>query len=69
MSEIGVASLGNCLEKWSAADEVHGRKCTICSQRGNDVKKLVLEAVPELLIIQLKDLEKLKTQLTKFVSE
>ena len=52
--ERGVASLGNCLESWLGEDDVQDWKCTSCSQRGSVVKKLVLEAVPELLIIRLK---------------
>ena len=51
--ERGVANLENCLERSLAADEVQDWKCTSCSQCGSTVKKLVLEAVPELLIIQL----------------
>ena len=52
--ERGVANLDNCLERWLAADEVQDWKCTGCSQCGICVIKLVLQAVPELLIIQLK---------------
>ena len=51
--ERGVESLENCLERWLAADEVHDWKCRSSSERGSGVKKLVLEVVPELLIIQL----------------
>ena len=54
MPERGVANLDNCLERWLAADEVQDWKCTGCSQCGICVIKLVLQAVPELLIIQLK---------------
>ena len=54
MPERGVASLENCLERWLAEDKKQDWKCTSCSQRGNGIKELVLEAVPELLIIQLK---------------
>ena len=51
--ERGVESLENCLERWLAADEVHDWKCSSSSERGSGVKKLVLEVVPELMIIQL----------------
>ena len=70
--EIGVASLENCLERWLAADEVPDWKCASCSQCGSGVKKLVLEAVPELLIIQLKRFrkaEKLFKSTWKFISK
>ena len=58
VSERGIASLENCLERWLAANEFQDWKCTSCSQDGSNVKKLVLEAVPELLIIQLKKFRK-----------
>ena len=51
MPERGVASFEDYLERWLAADEVQGWKCTSCSQRGSGVEKLVLQVVPELLII------------------
>ena len=58
--ERGVASLENCLERWLAEDEAHHWKCTSCSQRGSEIKKLLLEAVLELLIIQLKRFRKVE---------
>ena len=64
----GLESLENCLEKWLAEKEVQDWKCTSCSQYGSGVRKLVPEAVPELLIVQLKHLEKF-TQLRKFRSK
>ena len=56
----GVASLEDCLGRWLAADEVQDWKCTSCNQRGSGVKKLILEVVPELLIIQLKRFRKVE---------
>ena len=63
--ERGIASLENCLERWLAADEVQDWKCTSCSQRGSGVKKLVLEAVPELQIVQLKRFRKVESSVDK----
>ena len=63
--EIGVASLENCLQRWLAPEEVQDWKCTSCSQHGSGVKKLVLEAVPELLIIQLKRFRKVENSVEK----
>ena len=40
VSERGVASLENCLERWLVALEVQDCKCTSCSQCGSGVKKL-----------------------------
>ena len=65
MSERGIASLENCLERWLAANELQDWKCTCCSQDGSNVKKLVLDAVPELLIIQLKRLRKVESSVHK----
>ena len=65
MPEIDVTSLKKCLEKWLAADEVQDWKCRSCSQRGSSVKKLVLEVVPELLIIQLKRFRKVENSVQK----
>ena len=53
MPERGAASLENCLERWLTKDEVQDWTYTNCSQRWSAVKKLVVEVVPELLIIQL----------------
>ena len=64
MPEKG-ASLENCLKTWLAADEVQNWKCTSCSQRGSGAKKPVLEAVPELLIIQLKRFRKVENSVEK----
>ena len=51
----GVTSLESCLERWLAEEHVQYWKCTSCCQSGGSgVKKLVLEGVPELLIIQSK---------------
>ena len=69
MSERGVASFENCLEKWLAEDEVQDWKCTSCSQHGSSVKKLVLEAVPELLIIQLKRFRKVESSVEKIYKQ
>ena len=63
--EIGAASLENCLERWLAPDKVQDWKCTNRSQRESGVKKLVLEAVPELLIIQLKRFRKIENSIEK----
>ena len=63
--EIDVTSLKKCLEKWLAADEVQDWKCRSCSQRESSVKKLVLEVVPELLIIQLKRFRKVENSVQK----
>ena len=46
-------------------DEVQDWKCTSCSQCGSGVKKLVLEAAPELLIIQLKRFRKVENSVEK----
>ena len=61
----GVKSLENCLERWLAADQVQDRKCTSYGQCGNSAKKLVLEVVPELLIIGLKRLRKVENLVEK----
>ena len=61
----GVASLENCLDRWSAEYKVQDLKCTSCSQCGSGVKKLVLEAVPELLITQLKRFRKVENSVEK----
>ena len=50
----GVTSLESSLERWLAEEHVQYWKCTSCCQCGSGVKKLVLEGVPELLIIQSK---------------
>ena len=50
----GVTSLESCLERWLAEEHVQYWKCTSCCQCGSSIKKLVLEGVPELLIIQSK---------------
>ena len=50
----GVTSLESYLEIWLAEKHVQYWKCTSCCQCGSGVKKLVLEGVPELLIIQSK---------------
>ena len=63
--ERGLASLENCLERWLAVDNVQHWKCTKCSQCGSGVKKLVLEAVPELLINQLKRFRKVESSVEK----
>ena len=63
--EIGAASLENCLQRWLAPDKVQDWKCTSCSQRGSGIKKLVLEGVPELLIIQLKRFRKVENSVEK----
>ena len=63
--EIDAASLENCLESWLAANEVQEWKCTSGSQHGSCVKKLVQEAVPELLIIQLKRFGKVENSFEK----
>ena len=65
LPERGVASLENCLEGWLAADKVQDWKCTSCSHCGIGVKKLVLEALPELLIIQLKRFRKAESSVEK----
>ena len=65
MPERGVTSLENCLEGWLAADKVQDWKCTSCSQRESGVKKLVLEVVAELLIIQLKRFRKVESSVEK----
>ena len=65
MPERGVGSLENCLERWLAAGEVQDWKCTSCCQRGSSIKKLALEAVPELLIIQLKRFRKVERSVKK----
>ena len=69
MSERGVASLENCLERWLAADEVRDWKCASCSQHGSGVKNLVLKAVSELLIIQLKRFRKVGSSVEKIIGE
>ena len=61
----GVASLENCLERWLAAYEVQDWKYTSCSQRASGVKKLLPEAVPELLMIQLKIFRKVESSAEK----
>ena len=63
--ERGIASLENCLKRWLAADEVQDWNCTRCSQNGSGVKKLVLEAVRQLLIIQLKRFRKVENSVEK----
>ena len=63
--EIDLASLRNSLEKWLAAEEVQDWKCRSCSQSESSVKKLVLETVPELLIIQLKRFRKVENSVQK----
>ena len=50
----GVTSLESSLERWLAEEHVQYWKCTSCCQCGSSIKKLVLEGVPELLIIQSK---------------
>ena len=50
----GVTSLESYLEIWLAEEHVQYWKCTSCCQCGSSIKKLVLEGVPELLIIQSK---------------
>ena len=65
MLERGVASLENYLEIGLTADKVQDLKCTSCSQCGSGVKKLVLEAVSELLIIQLKRFAKVEISVEK----
>ena len=65
MLERGVANLENCLEIGLASDKVQDLKCTSCSQCGSGVKKLVLEAVSELLIIQLKRFAKVESSVEK----
>ena len=50
----GVTSLESSLERWLAEEHVQYWKCTSCCQCGSGVKNLVLEGVPELLIIQSK---------------
>ena len=63
--ERGVASLENCLERWLVALEVQDCKCTNCSQCGSSVKKLLLEALVELLITQLKRIQKVESSVEK----
>ena len=67
--ERGAASLENCLDRWWAADKVRDWKCTSCSQHGSGVKKLVLEAVLELLIIQLKGFGKVESSVEKIYKQ
>ena len=50
----GVTSLESSLERWLAEEHVQYWKCTSCCQCGSSIKNLVLEGVPELLIIQSK---------------
>ena len=61
MPKKDVASLEKSLERWLAADKVQDWKCTSCSKCGSGVKKLVLETVPELLIIKLKRFRKVES--------
>ena len=69
MPERGVASLENCLERWLAADEVQDWKRTSCSQSVSGVKKLVLEVVLELLIMQLKKFRKFENSVEKIYKQ
>ena len=69
MPEIGAASLENCLQRWVTAEKVQDWKCTSFSQHGSSVKKLVLEAFPELLIIQLKRFRKVENSAEKIYKQ
>ena len=53
------------MERWLAAHEVQDWKCTSCSQRESGVKKLVLEAAPELMIILLKRFRNVESSVEK----
>ena len=65
MPKRGVAGLENCLEGQLAGGKVQDWKCTSRSQHGSGVKKLVLEAVPDLLIIKLKKFRKVENSVEK----
>ena len=47
-------SLEDCIQKWLAAEKVEEWNCPSCKKSGYGVKKLSLDALPNLLIIQLK---------------
>lgn len=55
-------SLENCSERWSAKDEVQNWKCKSWefSQCRNHIKEQVMEAAPELPIIQVKRFSKVE---------
>ena len=59
-------SLEDCIEKWLAEEKVEEWNCPSSQKSGYGLKKLSLDALPNLPIIQLKMFRKVGTQLKKF---
>ena len=58
-------SLEDCIQKWLAAEKVEEWNCPSCKKSGYGVKKLTLDALPNLLIIQLKRFRKVGNTVEK----
>ena len=63
--ETNQVKLEECIEKWLAEEEVEEWKCPSCKTMGNGVKRLSLDTLPSLLMIQLKRFRKVGNTIEK----